>query len=303
MATSSTYYLNGPSLDAATAVFLNASLSVLAPDGFYSDGVTSREQVGGVLLPPQLCGECPTALLCDNSLSIPAVNGVYSFDVNIGEEIGVIVVRFNPNVVPDGIQITYDGVIYNEFFSQNDGFHSSVGAVPVYIGDFGYPCVLDGSPHTLTQYTYNGTVSWDTGGTESVSIISGQLSYTDGPPGECVFLIPKYSTTPSLMSIEIISPCEADASSISVDCPAPLPEVLSTGASFSQASACAGIPANTYFYLSVNGTPSLPAVNDVMFTDSYGTSPVTSSSYYKLSTGHVVQVGSNGVIINVSTCP
>lgn len=55
MATSSTYYLNAPSLESATAVFSDADLLVLAADGFYSDGVISRQQVGGVLLPQQLC--------------------------------------------------------------------------------------------------------------------------------------------------------------------------------------------------------------------------------------------------------
>lgn len=58
MATSSTYYLNGPSLGSSTAVFLDAALTTLSPDGFYSDGIIVREQVGGVLLPQQTCDSC-----------------------------------------------------------------------------------------------------------------------------------------------------------------------------------------------------------------------------------------------------
>lgn len=58
MATSATYYLNGPSLGSSTAVFLDAALTTLAPDGFYSDGLIVREQVGGVLLPQQTCEGC-----------------------------------------------------------------------------------------------------------------------------------------------------------------------------------------------------------------------------------------------------
>ena len=61
MATSSTYYLNGPSLESSTAVFTDASLSILAPDGFYSDGVNSREQSSGILLPQQICEGCGPA--------------------------------------------------------------------------------------------------------------------------------------------------------------------------------------------------------------------------------------------------
>jgi hypothetical protein len=58
MAVSSTYYLNGPSLGSATAVFTNAALTVCAADGFYSDGVIVRELVGCVLLPQQTCPSC-----------------------------------------------------------------------------------------------------------------------------------------------------------------------------------------------------------------------------------------------------
>lgn len=59
MPTTSTYYLNAPSLASATAVFLNAELTSCAPDGFYTDGLTRRQQVGCVLLPSQVCPECP----------------------------------------------------------------------------------------------------------------------------------------------------------------------------------------------------------------------------------------------------
>jgi len=55
MAVSSTYYLNGPSLGSATAVFTNAALTVCAANGFYSDGVIVREQAGCILLPQQTC--------------------------------------------------------------------------------------------------------------------------------------------------------------------------------------------------------------------------------------------------------
>jgi hypothetical protein len=61
MAVSSTYYLNGPSLGSATAVFLNAALTVCATDGFYSDGVIVRELVDCVLLPQQTCPSCEAA--------------------------------------------------------------------------------------------------------------------------------------------------------------------------------------------------------------------------------------------------
>lgn len=59
MATSGSYFLNAPSLGSATAVFTDTDLSICAADGFYSDGVIVREQVGCVLLPQQTCPSCP----------------------------------------------------------------------------------------------------------------------------------------------------------------------------------------------------------------------------------------------------
>lgn len=58
MSLSATYYLNAPSFASATAVFTDAALTTLAADGFYSDGVISREQVLGVLLPAVTCPYC-----------------------------------------------------------------------------------------------------------------------------------------------------------------------------------------------------------------------------------------------------
>ena len=55
-----TFYINDISLATATAVFEDAALTICAPDGFYSDSVTAREQVGCVLLPEQVCPACCT---------------------------------------------------------------------------------------------------------------------------------------------------------------------------------------------------------------------------------------------------
>lgn len=65
MAVQSTYYLDAPSLGSATSVYANSLLSVLAADGFYSDGTIVREQVSGVLLPQQVCPSClPVSYNC-----------------------------------------------------------------------------------------------------------------------------------------------------------------------------------------------------------------------------------------------
>jgi|SanBayMetagenome_1026888.scaffolds.fasta_scaffold04409_3 hypothetical protein len=69
MATSGSYYLNGPSLTSSTSVFTDSGLTTLAPDGFYSDGVIVREQVGGVLLPAVACSSCEPQCLEYSAIS------------------------------------------------------------------------------------------------------------------------------------------------------------------------------------------------------------------------------------------
>jgi hypothetical protein len=61
MAVNSTYYLDAADLSTATAVYLDSLLSLIAPDGFYSDGTIYREQSSGVLLTEQNCN-------CDGEL-------------------------------------------------------------------------------------------------------------------------------------------------------------------------------------------------------------------------------------------
>lgn len=63
MATQATYYLDGPSLSAASVIYDDANLTTVAADGFYSDGVISREQASGVLLPQVSCPSCNNEFL------------------------------------------------------------------------------------------------------------------------------------------------------------------------------------------------------------------------------------------------
>jgi hypothetical protein len=52
------FYINGPSLSSSTAVFDDAALTICSPDGFYSDGIVTRQQIDCVLLPEQICTAC-----------------------------------------------------------------------------------------------------------------------------------------------------------------------------------------------------------------------------------------------------
>ncbi len=59
MATHSTFYLNAPTLAAATAIYTNSTMTTYAPDGYYSNGVIVRQYVSHVLGAATTCPTCP----------------------------------------------------------------------------------------------------------------------------------------------------------------------------------------------------------------------------------------------------
>jgi hypothetical protein len=82
------FYVNGPSLGSATAIFSDPALTVCAPDGYYSDGTITRKQVNCVLLPQQTCPNC-----CDKQCSswrVQSISGPFQLKyVNCGGTITV----------------------------------------------------------------------------------------------------------------------------------------------------------------------------------------------------------------------
>jgi hypothetical protein len=99
MATSSTFYLNGPSLGASTAIFSDINLTVCSADGFYSDGTIVREQVDCSLLPQSTCPSCTEGLTIDSS--VPS-GGAGTLDFTGGQAGEVLTLSFDIfSVEPD----------------------------------------------------------------------------------------------------------------------------------------------------------------------------------------------------------
>lgn len=63
-------YYDGPTLSAATAIYTDIALTVLAPDGFYAEGGIVREQASGVLQPQSNCNCGISILLCYTNISV-----------------------------------------------------------------------------------------------------------------------------------------------------------------------------------------------------------------------------------------
>lgn len=309
MATSSTYYLNAPSLASSTAVFSNPELTTLASDGFYSDGVISREQVGGVLLPQQICPSCATP--CGDTINASGGQGIYLLNLETGStsgDVGAVIVRFDPYGVPDGIRGTLGTNVYNKLVSSVDGLHESSNAGAfTYVGQAGADCGISGSTYpALIEYLYAGTSFVATGNTQSVTVAPGDVSLGVSAPGSCLMVIPKLTPSPSIINFEVVGPCSGTAWTMSVDCPVLLTGFSSSVSALTAEAACALTQTTTYYNASLAGTPGTVGLYDLVFADAYGETPLAEGYYY--ASGAIAgpydwfQVDTNGVVILLGAC-
>jgi hypothetical protein len=303
MATSSTYYLNAPSLGSATSVFTNADLTVLAADGFYSDGVIVREQISGLLVAQQTCPACATP--CGGSISASGQQGIYYLNIDLGTDIGAVVVTFNPESVPDGISALFNSVVYNGVSSPSYGWLQGTAGLPTYVGATGSDCgIVANSPYTLDEFQYNGSTFTDLGTTTSVSVVAGQMQLTAAGPGNCKMVIPKTAASPSVVDMTFIGPCLGTVFSIGVACPAPLTSFASSTVNVDSATACSDTIDQTYYVAHVNGAAGTLGLYDLVFSDANGEFKLGVGFYQTTDAGsnEWYQVDANGVIIAFGDC-
>lgn len=303
MATSSTYYLNAPSLGSATSVFTNADLTVLAADGFYSDGVIVREQISGLLVAQQTCPACATP--CGGSISASGQQGIYYLNIDLGTDIGAVVVTFNPASVPDGISALFNSVVYNGVSSPSYGWLQGTAGLPTYVGATGSDCgIVANSPYTLDEFQYNGSTFTDLETTTSVSVVAGQMQLTAAGPGNCKMVIPKTAASPSVVDMTFIGPCLGTVFSIGVACPAPLTSFASSTVNVDSATACSDTIDQTYYVAHVNGAAGTLGLYDLVFSDANGEFKLGAGFYQTTDAGsnEWYQVDANGVIIAFGDC-
>lgn len=307
MATQGIYYLNGPSLQSATAVFTDAALTVCADDGYYKQGNIVRQLIACVLLPPQTCPLCADG--CGVGLIESSNNyAVSTVSIDTGQgvgDVGAIVIRFNPLAIPDGIQVEFNGVIYSSLSSPTYGYLFGTANMPTYIGDSAADCgLVSGSPHSLYVYNWLNSAWQSPTTTESVPILLGQLDLTVTSPGECVMVIPKLVGIPSIVDVKVISPCDSSDFVLEVDCPITLTP-LECSEGFAEAElACAASPSLAFYFVHVNGSGGTLGLYDWVFSDQNGGN-VLANNYYKStacpSPNEWFRV-QDGIIVEFGTC-
>lgn len=302
MAISQLYYINGTALGDSTAVFLDDNLTVCAPDGFYSDGVIVREQVGCVLLPQQICPSCATP--CGILASSVETQGVFFLAADMDVATGAIVIRFNPFDTPVGFSAMFNSITYNTFSSPVYGLQTSLLTTePVYLGS-GIGCdLVSASPITLERYQYDGTSFIDTTTTTTFSVAAGQIT-GNASPGECVMVIPKTVFVPSIVDFYIYAACTNPSFNISIQCPVALRSFDSSLVTTTEITVC-GLPVDqTYYVEHVNGMDAELGLYDWVFSDPNGEFILTDGWYKSPNslTGYQYFQVANGIIINFGTC-
>jgi len=306
MATLGNYFINGPTLAQATAVFIDAALTTCAPDGFYSDGATVRQQVGCVLGIVQTCPACLTP--CNQAINATGGSGLFNVAFGTGTDTGCVIIYFDPRGVPDGIRAIYNGQTFNELTSPDYGYLASTDSPNhfTFIGrassDCGIGAALAGGGYAGeninnwdgTQFVLVGTNGQVTGG-------AGDVQLTPNIPEFSTLYIPKINSSPENFQIEIFGPCGGTQWAAEINCPIKLTGVP-TGI---QGSDClAGTVQLGYNVPNRGGTAGEPALFEFYCTDENGSNRFAAGDYRigPPSGNKVITVDANGVIINIVNC-
>jgi len=316
MPTSLPYFLDGSSLIDSTAVYLNSGLTLPAADGYYSDGVNIRQQIGGFLAPVQPCPSCGLPCTVDGSL-LGGDEGEYRMTIDTGSlpgNTGAIVVRFRVGNAPDGMIVNYDGSVYNEFSSPIFGYLAGAPGGPTYLGNSSTTCDPDAlvGPHTLNVYNWDGTVFVPSGGTNTINTFASELALTPSAPDDPtrwnVLVVPKPSLSPSTMDITIYAPCDNTSFLFSITCAGKIKKINASTVfrDYNVEGYCDASLLNSLYPVRVNGVGLYLGLYDWIFLDENGQTKAA-DGFYK--TNNVVAPNDtikvvDGVIVDIiNACP
>jgi len=311
------YYINAPTFVLATSIYTDEALTIFAPDGYYSDGTNVRQLIGGILFPAEECANC--GVPCGESISAAGGSGVYNLSINTGDtvsSVGAIIIRFNPQGVPDGIRAVFDNVEYNALSSPTYGRLQSTASIaplanPTYIGSDAstgtcswYPS--GGTVNNVPAYEYNGSSFINTGTILNVPVNVNQIEITVGPPGFCVMVIPKLFPTPSDLLIQLYGICSGTGWNIQVACPAELPSFNSTDVSNLEPFniSCTVSKDNVYYFAKVHtAADTYVGLYDWVFSDPNGENVLADGWYSidNLASGFNSIEVVGGVVVSIIT--
>lgn len=298
-------YIDSSDFLTATAVYDDANLLTKSADGYYQSNDTYRHQLNGELGPSFICEEC--GIPCGGTISPPSGStGLYQLEFSAGtdeNDTGAISIYFDPQGIPDGIRVFYDGVFYNRISSPNNGNIQATSGVADAFTILGSPtntCVPN-TPNTTNYPFFDGfdATGWLPGSPtpQSVTINSGD-DVRGGANQDNLLIIPKPNRLPGLVTIQVLGPCANTAWDVNVECPAALPSFQ--GRAIGSSITCTSTNATYFFGRFRNATNPYPVVNNPVFLDHDGVSRATDQNYI-MDNNQVITV-TNGVVSSITTC-
>ena len=339
MATLGTFCFDGVNFSSATSLYTDSTLSTLANDGYYGQGLIVRQQLNGVLLNAQPCSACLVPCGSGLSASIGNQNGVFDANIDLANDLGEVVIRcFMGGSVPDGIIATLNGVGYNRLTAADnhngvslvDGSNTQVDyagignqgtSLPTYVGNQNVD-LLSNSPYDSagscpTQGTSPANFSLvsgtyvDQGTTQNVTVASNAIGYASDPNSPVfTMVVPKTSVTPTTLNLKIFAPLCGTAFNWEVDCPIALPSFQASTPE--NAATCAAATQTYYFIQNATGTSvpysirtnTVPEVGNFVFSDANGSTYLGDAATIKyFIIGGTTALGvRNGVVVSSTPC-
>jgi len=339
MATLGTFCFDGVNFSSATSLYTDSTLSTLANDGYYGQGLIVRQQLNGVLLNAQPCSACLVPCGSGLSASIGNQNGVFDANIDLANDLGAVVIRcFMGGSVPDGIIATLNGVGYNRLTAADnhngvslvDGSNTQVDyagignqgtSLPTYVGNQNAD-LLSNSPYDSagscpTQGTSPANFSLvsgtyvDQGTTQNVTVASNAIGYASDPNSPVfTMVVPKTSVTPTVLNLKIFAPLCGTAFNWEVDCPIALPSFQASTPE--NAATCAAATQTYYFIQNATGTSvpysirtnTVPEVGNFVFSDANGSTYLGDAATIKyFIIGGTTALGvRNGVVVSSGPC-
>ena len=311
MSVPGTYYLNGPNLETATAVFDDPALTICAADGFYSDGVIARQQINCLLTAIQTCPNC--LLPCNQTITASGSTGLYEVSFDSATDLGAIIIYFNAQSIPDGIRATLGSATVNELTAITDGYHASATLGNyTFVGnsnnDCGLAAQLNASPITNLDvfiYTQTGFPALPDSNTGVVSGTGTDVSLSSGTnPNYATLVVPKINNDFTTVLVEVAGLCGATGWDLEVNCARELTGTPITTVGTSDCTETV-FPDTVYVAPNRNGTDGCPEINEFAFADSNGVTKYPAGLYTINPTcgKSRITIDANGVIVAIAACP
>ena len=301
-------YINSSDFLTATSVYDDSNLLTVSADGYYQFGGNYRQQLSGVLGPLVLCETCiPPAIACGEGVNPPSgTQGLYNLTFDSGDtasDVGAIVIYFNPQGVPDGLRVLYDGVYYNAVSSPTNGrIQSTSGVADAFTLLGNSNACVPTLPNTTSYNYFDGFTgsSWNAGTPtpQNITLNNGDNQY-GGADEYSTLVIPKTSATPSDVSVQVLGPCSGTAWTVEVDCPITLPS-FTASANIGSSVNCTAASVTYYFAKHRGAVNTIPVLTSWVFSDSNGATVLTDGNYV-MADNNVITIVS-GVVTAIVVC-